>query len=284
MRTVLGTLLAGALLAAAVVGCRPAYDGPELDPAARAARRSARQPGAAEPPDRGTFNFRSSGGNEFTVDDAQGRPLLRAKMSRTQGSIRPGGSVQGPVLMQDAKCLLYQKGVPQIDLQSPEATWDGQHLRTQREAHGVTADGKTVIDARKAVWTAETAHLALVDAKLQAIKAGKTDFTAAGPEATVVNRLVTMRAGCDARNAEGQELTARTMRWHLDTGRLDAEGSVVVRDAGRVLTGDRLRADTRLERGRLTGHSTLHLDPGAARSARKSPAGRPATPGGEKRL
>ena len=52
---------------------------------------------------------------------------------------------------------------------------------------------------------------------------------------------------------------ANYMRWHMGTGKLEAQGNVVVRDTGTQVYGQRLVSDTRLRRGRLTGGTRIHM-------------------------
>jgi lipopolysaccharide export system protein LptA len=213
--------------------------------------------------------------NSFTVNDVKGRRLLEAKMERMTGTTKPGVGLQGPVVMHQAKCRLFQDGKPSMDLESPEALWDGERLYTDKTAHGVTADKKTVIDAQKVVWTADTGHLALETAKLQAIKKGQTDFTAEAPKAEVANRIVTMPASATGRNREGQQLRGDRVRWFLDTEKLEATGNVVMTDEGVRITGQRLAADTRLQKGRLSGGTRVVMQ----KLARSDKPARPGKPG-----
>src|SRR5687768_15961958 len=99
-------------------------------------------------------------------------------------------TIQGAVRMQGAKCRVFTDGKPQLDLEAPEATWDGKVLRTQKATHGVTADGETVIDAQSAVWTANGGELALVNAKLQSLQKGKPSFTVDASKASVNGDII----------------------------------------------------------------------------------------------
>jgi len=198
-------------------------------------------------------------GNSFTIDDAQGRRLLEAKVHKLDGTVDLEKGLQVPIKLQQAKCRLFRGGKPQMDLESPTAIWDGKQLIADKSAHAVTSDKQTIIDSGKAVWTADTGHLALDNAKLQAKRQGKLDFTAEGPKALVAEQLVTMPAGGAGRNPEGQQLTADHVRWRMDTGKLEADGNVVILDAGTRITGERLKADTKLKKGRLTGGTRIQL-------------------------
>jgi len=197
--------------------------------------------------------------NDFAVDDAEGRPILKAKTAKVDGSFKPGQGLQGPMRLREVKALLYQKGKPQMNLEAPEATWDGKLLATDKPSHAVTVDGKTVIDAQKAVWTAQTGHLQLQTAKLQSMKEGKVDFTADAPKAMVEKQVATMPTGAVARNPLGQELSANHMRWNMATGKLEARGNVVVRTEGTQVYGERLSSDTKLKRGRLSGGTRVRM-------------------------
>jgi predicted small lipoprotein YifL len=202
--------------------------------------------------DKSTISFTGLG-NDFKVNDKDGKRLLEAKVEKMEGSAIPGKGFNGPVLMHKAKCLLYQRGKPQMHLEAPEATWDGKRLVAQKTAHGVSADAKNVIDAQTAVWTAAGGGLDLVTARLQSLKEGKLDFTAEGPKAQVQEQVVTMPAGAVGHNAQGQQLTANHVRWNLKTEKLEANGNVVVSEEGTRVSGQRLLSDTRLKRGRLIG-------------------------------
>jgi len=197
--------------------------------------------------------------NKFVVEDDKGRPIMEAKVKRVDGMVQSGEGLQGPVKMLGADCRLYENGKPSMDMQSDEATWDGEQLTTQKPAHGVTADKKTIIDARLATWTAESGNLDLTDAKLQAMKNGKLDFTTEGPKAHVANQIVLMPAGSTSRNPEGQQMTADKVRWFMRSGKLEADGRVVLIQEGARVTGQRLRADTRLKQGRMSGGARVQL-------------------------
>ena len=205
--------------------------------------------------------------NSFRVSDRNGQRLLEAKVDRMEGGFQPGGAMNQPIRFKKAKCLLFQEGKPNMHLESPEAVWDGKQLVTDKTAHAVTADGATVMDAQKAVWTADTAHLQLETAKLTSLKKGKTEFVTDAPKALVVNHVATMPDGAVARNPRGQQLTADHMRWHLKTQKLEANGNVVVTEKGKRVSGDRLVSDTRLKRGRFSGNTEVRMRklPGAAR-------------------
>ena len=194
-----------------------------------------------------------SDGSSFAIDDDKGRRLLDAKVGSMEGTVVPGTGIQGPVKLLKVKSRLYQEGKPQIDLQAPEAVWDGKQLIATKTAHAVTADKKMIIDSQKATWTAATGELELETAKLQGMKNGKLDFTAEGAKAHVKDRLVTIPAGAKARNPEGKQLTANSVRWNMDTSRLEANGSVAVTDGETTVSGQRLVADTKLGKGRMSG-------------------------------
>jgi hypothetical protein len=200
-----------------------------------------------------------SQGNTLTINDAQGQRMLEAQVEKFEGIVQPGAGIQGPVKFQKAKCKLFQAGKPQWNMVAPEAVWDGKQLVTNKTAHAVSADEKTVLDARTAVWTATTAQMSLQDAKLQQMKQGRVDFTAEGPKAEVADQVVHMGAGATAHNAGGQQLKADRVHWHLPTGKLEADGHVQILDAGMEVSGQRLKADTKLRRGRLSGGTRVHL-------------------------
>jgi hypothetical protein len=211
----------------------------------------------------------SGEGNSFMVDDEKGRRLIEAKVERVDGAMRPDQGMQGPVLMKKLKCRLFQDGKPQLDLVAPEATWDGKELRAEKTAHGTTPDGTTVIDAQKAIWTAKGGGLALDGAKLKALKKGQETFVADAPKATVIGDLITMPAGAEGRNPEGKRLQANHVRWHRESGRLEANGNVLVADKDTEVTGQRLQADTKLQKGRFSGNTRVRAKAGKIK-ARKA--------------
>lgn len=200
--------------------------------------------------------------NSFAVMDEQGRPLLEARVERIDGAVRPDQGIQGPVMMRRAKCRLYQQGKPQLDLEAPEATWDGERLVAGKTAHGKTADGKMVLDAKTAAWTATGGLLALEGARLDSLEKGKPTFTAEAARAEVAGTVITMPAGAVGRNPEGQQLRADRVRWYRDTGKLEATGNVVVSDRETRVSGERLQADTRLKKGRFSGGTRIHARAG----------------------
>ncbi len=209
--------------------------------------------------------------NHFVVDDEQGKRLLEADVARVEGIISSGSGMQGPVKFFNAKCKLYEKGKHSMDMEAAESTWDGEKLITSTPAHAVTADRKTIVDGRTAVWTSANGLLELTDAKMQSLKVpargtgsgpvtgGKIDFTVEGPRARVLNRVVTLDRGGTGRNAEGQQLTGRNLRWNMDSSRLEAQGDVAVTQEGTRVTGQKLVSDTKLRRGRMTGRTRTQL-------------------------
>jgi len=199
--------------------------------------------------------------NSFSVDDKDGKRLIEAQVRNVDARITPGKGLDGPVRMKQAKCRLFKAGKPQMELESAEAIWDGKKLYTEKSAHAVSSDKLTVMDAGKAVWTADTGHLSLEAATVKQMKNGKVDFTADAATAQVVEKVVTMPAGATGRNQEGQQLTAQHVKWRLESGKLEANGNVVIIDtnANTRITGQRLAADTRLKKGRLSGGARIHL-------------------------
>jgi hypothetical protein len=197
----------------------------------------------------------TQGGTTFSLDDPNGLPILKASAEKFQGLVRGSAGLQGPVTLQQARCQLFEKGKPSMTFESPEAVWDGEHLSSEKTARAVMSDGNTRIESQKAVWTAATGALAVDGAELQGFRRGKVEFTATAPHADIVQGTATMPRGALGRNAAGQQLKGDVMRWQLRSGKLEADGHVVLTDTGIEVTGDRLRADTRLKKGRLTGSS-----------------------------
>lgn len=258
-------VVSAALISAA--GCRP-QPSVGADSTARALRRAAREKraGITQLPTTivGT-------GNSFKIADNQGRPILEAKVEKVDGKVQMGKGLDGPVKFLKADCRLFKEGVRQLDLQAPEAVWDGVNLVAEKTAHAVTPDGNTIIDSQKATWTAASGNLDLETAKVQRLKGGKLEFTADGPKALVANQVVTMPAGGTGRNAAGQVMRADHVRWHTKTENVEARGNVVVTDAGTRASGQRLVANTQLKRGRLSGGARIQMGggPALARGKRK---------------
>jgi lipopolysaccharide export system protein LptA len=208
--------------------------------------------------------------NSFNVDNEKGQRLLEAKVEHVEGAMRPDQGLQGPVQMRKVSCRLFQNGKHQLDLTAPEATWDGVKLLAGKTAHGVTPNGDTVIDAQKAVWTAEGGELDLNDAKLASIEKGKTTFTAVAARANVDGDIITMPAGGSGNNPEGKRLKADHIRWFRGTGKLEANGNVLVADKDTEVTGQRLTADTRLKKGRFTGKTRVRARAGKISLSKKA--------------
>lgn len=199
----------------------------------------------------------SAGDNKFNIDDEKGKPIIQADVVKVEGAFTPGKGPDGPVKLTTVKCRLYQQGKPQMDFQAPFATWDGKQLIADRTAHAVTADGATIVDARRAVWTASTGHLDLNDAKVQGMKQGKMDFTAQGRVAYVRGPVVNIPSGGRAQNSMGQQMQADRVVWQRESGKIEANGHVTLTDADTVITGQKLVADTRLKRGKITGGARI---------------------------
>ncbi len=214
--------------------------------------------------------------NQFEVKDLMGKPLIMSKVFRVTAAMGSAKGMQGPVKMEKTRSRLFQKGQAQMDLDSPEAQWDGKLLISDRPVHGVMADKSTVMDGNKAKWTAATGHLWLADAKVQAIREGKIDFTAEGPQAHVEKQIVTMDSGAVARKPDGQTLTAQHVRWNLKTGELEANGNVVVSRPGTRITAERLKGNTQLNKGRVSGRVRVQLD--KAPDSRDTGSGRSRNP------
>ena len=137
------------------------------------------------------------------------------------------------------------------------------------------------------------ARLELETAHLQQMNKGNLEFTAEGPHAVVVGSMTEMDRGAHGSNPDGQEITANHVLWNKDTHKLDAEGHVVVVDSGKgtaagskkngknapstgtaeaaavkpassktalgktTLLGDVLHSDTKLNKGKLSGHTRV---------------------------
>jgi hypothetical protein len=239
-------LAATAGLAAGCGGAKPPVSKEAVSAAVRRELKKAQKDG-------GVTMTTKALGNSFTVEDENGKRLLEAKVEKVEGMLQPGGKLGQAVQLSVVKARLFEKGKPQMDLTTPFATWDGKLLKTERTAHAVTTDGKSVIDAQKATWTADSGLLALEEATMNGLKNGKPDFIAQAPRADVLEKVITMPNGGVGRNPQGQQLTANRMRWHMETGVLEANGNVRVQDNDTVVTGNRLVSNTTLKRGKMTG-------------------------------
>jgi len=208
--------------------------------------------------------------NSFVVDNEKGQRILEAKVERIDGAMRPDQGIQGPVLMKKVKCRLFQQGKPQLDLVAPEATWDGVKLLAGKTAHGTTPDGDTVIDAQKAIWTAAGGALDLEGATVVSLERGKPTFTAQAAKANVDGDIVTMPAGATGNNPEGKRLQANHVRWFRDSGKLEANGDVMVADKDTEVSGQRLTANTKLKKGRFTGKTRVRARGGKIGLSKKA--------------
>lgn len=251
-RPVQALILAACALAAA--GCRPAFkDDPAAD-AARAARKADRN---AKDPDAPSVRFSATASDEIRVTDREGRPVLLAKVAKYEGEADPQTGLKGPLKLTKARCRLFEKGKLQITMTADEATWDGEKLTAEPKTHGVSADGKTVIDGGKAIWTADSGLIEMEQAQVQGLKNKKVDFTARGRRARLLNRRVHLAGQAQAHNEEGQRLKADTIDWNMERGDLVATGNVELSEPGTTITGARLTANTRLQKGRLSGNTRL---------------------------
>lgn len=259
-----------ACFAAAAAGCRPAA---KDDPRAEAERLARRSQKAAQPsPDEAKLRFKTTGSDGFKVTSEDGKLVLFANLGSMEGTASPTAGLEGVVLMKKVKARLFEKGKPQLDLTTPEATWDGKQLVAKRDAHITTPDGTLVMDAATASWNAKTTQLDLRQAKLQRMNGKRLEFTAEGKQAAVLDRWVHIREGAKAYNPGGQRLTSQKLSWHLDRGSLTASGGVELLDDGTRVTGNNLVANTKLQRGRLTGNTRLVTSSlGRTAQARRKP-------------
>ena len=58
-------------------------------------------------------------------------------------------------------------------------------------------------------------------------------------------------------NAQGKQCTSEHMKWALDTGAVEADGNVTLTEDGTRVTGQRLRGNTKLQKGRISGRSRV---------------------------
>ncbi|HTE21405.1 MAG TPA: hypothetical protein VK689_23830, partial [Armatimonadota bacterium] len=104
-------------------------------------------------------------GNSLQVEDAKGLRVLDAKVEKMDGKVTTGKGIDGPVRFKVAKCRLYKDGKPQLNLDAPEAVWDGKQLIAEKAVHAVTPEGDRVMDATRSIWTAANGHLELDNGK-----------------------------------------------------------------------------------------------------------------------
>jgi hypothetical protein len=222
-------------------------------------------------------------GNSFSLQDPQGRKLLDAKSRRLAGGLEPGGGFTGPMKMEGSESVLYQKGEKQMDFKAPEAVWDNEtkKLVAEKTAHGVTADKRTIIDSQKATWMADTGNMDLTKAKMKELtKEGEVEFFVEAPTAFISNNIVTMPSGGKIYNPHGRKLTADVMHWHMKTGRLEANGHVVLTDPDTRATSEHLVSDTKLRKSRMWGKGQIQIKQGKqGRSGRARKAGKPGKAG-----
>lgn len=257
MRARAAAVMLGLLLVSgALAGCGKKDDSAAESAGGGGRRRKRGRAGA--PSVQSTLTIEAEG-NQFRADDSAGKRVLEAKVVNMKGSVNPDTGVRGPVRFKTADCKLFQKGLLQLNLQTPEATWDGELLVSEKPTHATTPDGKTVMDAKAATWTQHNGGLQMKTAKVQSLENGKTAFTVEGPQAEALNDVVTLPAGGVCRSAEGQTLTANRIRWWTKTKKVEATGNVVLTDAGTVIRGQHLLANTLLKRGRLTGRAQVKL-------------------------
>lgn len=225
--------------------------------------------------------------NKFTVDDERGFRLLDADVGKVEGDVTPGKGVDGAVRMTTAKCRLYRAGKLEMTLDASEATWDGQRLVSEKPVHAVTAAQDQIIDAQSCVWHAKDGKLELNQARLQSMQKKKLRLTADAPTATVQDRIATMPKGAVGRTPEGDHMKGSVVRWHFEprrleasggvtlvnskgsqvtadrlkwtmpTGAVEAHGNVTLTEEGTRVSGQRLRANLDLKRGRLSGRTRV---------------------------
>lgn len=231
-------------------------------------------------------------GNQFTVDNENGQRLLEADVQKVEGKVVPGKGVEGAVKMLQTKCRLFKNGKLEMTLDSPEATWDGFKLISEKQVHAVTAAQDKIIDANRSIWTAKTGILELEKAKLQSMNGKKLEMTGEAPKVVVQNQVATMGDGATGRTPTGDQMQARQLRWHfkpkrmegrgrvhlvnsdggqltadsmnwtLDSGKVEADGNVTLLQDGTTVTGQRLRADIKLQKGRLSGRTRVVMKKG----------------------
>jgi lipopolysaccharide assembly outer membrane protein LptD (OstA) len=63
--------------------------------------------------------------------------------------------------------------------------------------------------------------------------------------------------GVTLTNAKGSQVTADRLNWTMRDGKVEADGNVTLTEEGTRVTGQRLRADIKLKRGRLSGRTRV---------------------------
>ncbi|MBM3459817.1 MAG: hypothetical protein FJX77_14955, partial [Armatimonadetes bacterium] len=110
--------LLGAMAAAgwAMAGCAPSPEAPRLTQpqgrreVSRALQKQVKKAAGAPV----GLEVEGLGGNDFTVEDADGRRVLTAKVARVAGRVKPGTGLDGPVVLEKANCTLYRHGKPHL--------------------------------------------------------------------------------------------------------------------------------------------------------------------------
>lgn len=99
-----------------------------------------------------------------------------------------------------------------------------------------------------------TATLAAVEGTY--FQAGEPAIAFSAPHGTfyVATRNVTLSGRVRARATSGQTLEADVVRWFPKTQRIEASGSVTLRQSGIIVQGDHLVADVSLQRTRMSGN------------------------------
>jgi hypothetical protein len=255
--------------------------------------RAAAPPPAGEPSQhRGPTVTATGRGNTFHLDDPQGRRVLEAEADEVDGTLKPGLGFDGDVVFRQVRARLFREGEPQIDLVTSEARWDGERLISDHKTQGTTPDGLTQLEAEKSVWTAKTGELALEqarvetlpknpgpkvktrviharkvflfnendetraeEARMESMRNQTVDFTITAARASVLDDVVTMPAGATGRSPNGTQVKGDRVRWNIHSGDLEAVGNVSLTNPTSRLTGERLKANTELKKGRFLGRT-----------------------------
>lgn len=258
-----GLLAAGAGAGAQTPDRRPARPVPKRSPSLLD---QARKQGAAAP--RTPINI-TGRKNEIVVTDPQGRTLLQANSLRLRGRFQPGAKENEPIHFETAKCRMFQKGKPEWDLASPDATWDGERLLARKSATADSADGKLKIVSTQATWDSNSGALEATQAKMESLERGRVEFRAGGPLARVVGSTITLPRGGSGENSQGEKMQAGHLVWKRDTGQLTASRGVVLQLTRATITGPSMTANTRLQKGRFKGRTRMVLRPAAPLAAAK---------------
>src|SRR5206468_869318 len=80
-------------------------------------------------------------GGRFGITDADGRPVLTARIPNADAVIQPGDPNAGPITLREAVLTLYKEGKPSLWLKAPVTTWQGGLITAAQGGRSGTVDG-----------------------------------------------------------------------------------------------------------------------------------------------